>query len=168
MLTDNAARGRTEREGGAFRIMLWPPPVWLFLQPQATGRHQGHLGATLLKYEMREDVALSEQPWHLTTARSSKRRISRQSKLTGAGICLCHPLIDAPLPIYTSALALTPINYLASLSQGKHSAQGESSTPNQLVLRLPLNTFLILRQWEDRQAAHSNQLLSGCPRLGVF
>jgi len=31
---------------------------------------------------------------------------------------LCHPLIDAPSPIYTSALALTPINYLASLSQG--------------------------------------------------
>lgn len=29
---------------------------------------------------------------------------------------LCHPLIDAPLPIYTSAPALTPINYLASLS----------------------------------------------------
>lgn len=29
---------------------------------------------------------------------------------------LCHPLIDAPLPIYTSAPALTPINYLASRS----------------------------------------------------
>lgn len=39
---------------------------------------------------------------------------------------LSHPLIDAPMPIYTSALALTPINYLASLSQGKHGGvEGE-------------------------------------------
>lgn len=29
------------------------------------------------------------------------------------------------MPIYTSALALTPINYLASLSKGKHGVEGE-------------------------------------------
>lgn len=39
--------------GRGLEIMLWPPPLWLFPEPQATGRHQGHLGATLLKYEMR-------------------------------------------------------------------------------------------------------------------
>lgn len=51
----NITAQREHGEGGGERSELCYGCLLFsfFPEPQATGRHQGHLGATLLKYEMR-------------------------------------------------------------------------------------------------------------------
>lgn len=60
-------------------------------------------------------------------------------------------LIDAPLPIQTSALSLTPIKNPSSPSYGNQPRRWESSTSNQLRLSGE-NSRLVARQ--DQAGTH--------------
>ncbi|CAB1459070.1 unnamed protein product [Pleuronectes platessa] len=71
-----------------------------------------------------------------------------------ARLGLCHPLIDAPLPIYTSALALTPINYLASLSQGEAMCSGRILHPQSTSLKTAAKHIFVLSQRERNSTSH--------------